>query len=130
MPYNIPDKAKLAKLPRWVREYIVDLEREREVAIQTLRDFEDSQTVSRVWYEANPSIGETRGPSVLRRYIQGSRITFALRGGYEIEVVQPRRDGDELMIMATTGSACRFVILPWTSNAVQIVPYNSKRVVK
>lgn len=78
-------KMDTSKLPKWAQDHIRNLERERETAIRTLRDFEDTQTKSRISYSDLLCIGERSGPSDITRYVQARRMRFAVGKGY-IEV--------------------------------------------
>jgi hypothetical protein len=74
------------KLPKWAQEYIVNIERERDVAIRTLNEFTDSQTPSPFWYDEMVCLGEPtphgdRGPTEKRHYIQAHRMTVKVGTG-------------------------------------------------
>ena len=65
---------RVAKLPKWVRGIIQKLTRERDVAVKALNNFCDNQTKSEFYYEDCLSTGETRGPTLKKRYVQTYKI--------------------------------------------------------
>ena len=71
---------KLSKLPRWAQEHIENLQRERDVAVQTLKQFEDSQTPSAIFYEDAVCDGEKSGPTFRRKYIQNHAVQIEAHG--------------------------------------------------
>ena len=78
------------KLPKWAQDYIKDLIRERENAVTILNDFQNSQTVSRVFYDEHACTGEVTGtdcPVTKRCYVPTNSLTFQLgKPGWEHEV--------------------------------------------
>jgi methyl coenzyme M reductase subunit D len=77
---NQPTPEQLAKLPKWAQEHITDLSRQRDAALNVLNEFQDSQTVSRFYYEDHVCTGEQAGPSSKRRYIQTDRVIVDYKG--------------------------------------------------
>jgi len=69
----------VTKLPKWAQEYIRKVERERDTAVRALNEYVDNQTPAPFYIDELESIGEQRGPSQLRRYIQahGMRVHHA-----------------------------------------------------
>jgi hypothetical protein len=101
------------KLPKWAQEYIKNIEREREMAIRTLNEFQDSDTPSSYWIEDNVCTGEEQGPTTKRHYVQANRVTVKVGKG---EVDFYLRDGD---LQISTGiHTLRFV--PNASNSIRI----------
>jgi len=75
-----PDESKIAKLPVWARNYIRDVERERDVCLRQLNAFCESQKQSPIYYEELVCTGEKSGPSTKRAYVQSRRITIEHAG--------------------------------------------------
>jgi hypothetical protein len=75
----------VSKLPKWAQDRIRDLERERDTAVTALREAEDAQTPSRIWYDDYHCLGERQGPSSVRHYVQTRRVTFQM-GQREVTV--------------------------------------------
>lgn len=59
---------RIAKLPKWVQEHITTLERRAKKAEQTLEEYEDDQTPSKVWH------GDLLGNS--KHFVQSDKITI------------------------------------------------------
>jgi hypothetical protein len=81
----IAKQQNIESLPKWAQERIRDLERERDTAVGALRDAEDAQTPSRIWYDDYHCLGEQRGPSNVRHYVQTRKVTFQM-GEREVTV--------------------------------------------
>ena len=64
---------KIEKLPRWAKEYIYDLRRQRDESVATLNRFKDDQTVSDIWTEEWTATGEP-GVTSKRHYIQDDAL--------------------------------------------------------
>lgn len=71
---------QIQKLPKFAQAYIQDLIRERETAVQALNDWTDTQTPQPFFVEEMLCIGEQRGPSLKRRYIEGHRVAVVHQG--------------------------------------------------
>lgn len=78
-------KENISKLPKWAQEIINDLSRERDTAIRELNSYVDSDTASDIYIDEYVSIGENRGPTPKRHYIQGYTVTFN-HAGIELDV--------------------------------------------
>ena len=76
---------KESKLPVWARDLIRSLRRERDTAIQTLNEFVDSQTPSRIFVDDLVSTGERQGPSEKRLYVQSDKVSI-LHAGVMLDV--------------------------------------------
>ena len=68
------------KLPKWAQEHIESLQRERDTAVKTLKDFEDSQTPSPIYFDELVSDGESIGPTHRKRYVQSHDINIEIHG--------------------------------------------------
>jgi len=68
-----PTPEQLEKLPKWAQEYIKDLDRRMIVAERTLKEYTDSQTVSKIFYDDIVCVGGG-SPAILRRYVQSQNI--------------------------------------------------------
>lgn len=75
-PFNV------TKLPKWAQEYIQDLRRERETAIETLNEYLEHQRPSPFFVSDLVSTGEERGPSLKKWYIQSRRVEVEHAGVY------------------------------------------------
>lgn len=75
-----PDESQLAKLPTWARKYIENAERERDIAIKRLEEFQDFQSKSEFFYEENYWTHRQRGPETVTRYIQTRRVICEFEG--------------------------------------------------
>lgn len=115
--------AKLAgdvlKLPKWAQAYIEDLLREREMAIRTLNEFQDSQTPSRIYYEDHACTGEETGPTAKIKYIQSNRITF-LVGKHEIDIYSNIDEPDHPYLEIYSDCGKRLFFSPQSGNVIRI----------
>jgi hypothetical protein len=102
------------KLPKWAQKYIEDIERERDVAVRALNEFQDADTPSPYWVDEYVCTGEQQGPSNKRRYIQGHRMTVQVGKG-EIDFFL--REPNVLEISAGSDTI-RFS--PYSSNCIRI----------
>lgn len=84
---------RLAKLPRWAREHIEHVEREREVAVRTLDSFRDDQTVSKCYAEVYDCTGEERGPTNRRVYFNAKESIIVEHAGVKLDVSFYEDDG-------------------------------------
>lgn len=98
-------KGDVGSLPKWAQEYIKNIERERETAIRALREYLDGQTESPIFVEEMESLGEQRGPSRFKRYIQGYKVNF-IHAGVELEV-NVYRDGEIYLQWHSDGRGLR-----------------------
>jgi hypothetical protein len=82
---RVPTKEQIAKLPVWAREYLVGLARERDVAIDALNKWGDSQTKSPV------SVPEYVCDGERTRYVNDARhIRFTWAGvGLDVYLTDP-----------------------------------------
>lgn len=71
---SAPTPEQIAKLPKWARDHITNIERERDVSVRALNEFQDSQTPSGIYYDDCVCTGETKGPSNKRKYIQSHQL--------------------------------------------------------
>lgn len=71
----------ISKLPKWAQTEMQNLQRERDTAVKALREYVDGQTESEIYIDNLECIGEKKGPSLIRRYINGEhQVTFAHAG--------------------------------------------------
>lgn len=99
------------KLPKWARDYICTIERERSDAIRALDSFVETQKQSNVWFN------DFRFPSMQKCFIQTDRITFGLSTG-EIQV--SLEDQSTLKISSTGSLSAGLSIQPKVTNVVEI----------
>jgi hypothetical protein len=104
---NLQDK--IAKLPLWARDHITKIEREREVAVQALNEYCDTQTPAPFYCDEYESTGEDREPTSKRRYFQGHRITVEWLG-VRLGVLL-RKDNNKIVSADLLGSQRQHVSL-------------------
>ena len=61
-----------SKLPKWAQEHIRDLERQRDTAVKSLKEWTDSQTPSA--FSVDELVCTASPPELYRRYIQGHQM--------------------------------------------------------
>lgn len=86
-----PTPNQIAKLPKWTQDYIAQIERQRDAAVETLNTFQDSQTESPIYFEDYVCTGEKSGPVNKRRYIQSRQLNIVY-AGVECRVHLARED--------------------------------------
>lgn len=96
----------LDRLPKWGRELITQLTRERDEAVRAFARHRDAQTKSRVYV--------VRGLRDQYQYIQDNRINFEVFPGKTIEV--HLKDSD-LQISCNFG---RLIIEPEATNVITV----------
>ena len=74
------DLRAIAKLPKWAKEHIEDVERQRDAAVHQLNRFCDEQTPSAFYVEDHPCIGGKSGPSEKRHYLQTHKVAIEYKG--------------------------------------------------
>lgn len=101
------------RLPSYVKEELASLKRQRDAAVQQLREYEDSQTPSDFWIEDRICDGPG-SPRMSKKFIQTYEVCMAVGGDY----VSLRRtlDGDVYL----TAGWRELLILPRASNQVEI----------
>ena len=73
-----PTPKQIERLPKWAQTHIKDLDRQRRVAIDTLKQFQDSNEPTMVSYEKMRYLdGEMQ---FLTRYIDAQRVEFVAAG--------------------------------------------------
>lgn len=96
-------KDKIAKLPKWAQQHIIQIERQRDAAIDTLNRSIDNQTETDIWFCEHPSTGEdgARGPIQKKFYVpshwieidfEGVKCTVLLREGSGIDITYSSSD--------------------------------------
>ena len=74
-------KEEIAKLPKWAREKVESLQRERDVAVSNLNKWIDESTPSPISVQELVCLGEGSGsPSFKTRYIHATDIQFDWEG--------------------------------------------------
>ena len=108
----------------WIKEWIKDLIRERNVSVRVLNDFCDEQTPSSVFYDDMVCTGEEKGPSVKRRYIQSRVIEFEHAG------ILGHISFSNKEVYINFSSKKRFFgevgIIPVASNSIRLVCFSEK----
>jgi hypothetical protein len=104
-----------SNLPKWAKERISTLERQRDDALRTLKEFLDKQTKSRVWVE------EFHSHATQKHYIQTDRIRFELDDNRVIEVTLKEDLGDTYIQLRATGNlADMLLVVPECSNTIKV----------
>ena len=104
-------ESDMAKLPKWAREHIRDVNRERDIAIRALNKYVDSQTPSPFLIEELESTGEKTGPSFKVRYIQTHRIAVRYAGIY-LDVKLPLRGEKHISLQwSAEDRSCRDIAM-------------------
>lgn len=75
-----PTPDQIAKLPKWARDHIDNLVRQRTVAVRSLNDFCDASTPSPFKINESVCTGEERGPSNKTSYVQAHTIVVEWKG--------------------------------------------------
>lgn len=76
---------QIAKQPKYVRDYIFSLERERANAVREMRRLEAAQEPTKVWTEDFENYGESKGCAIVRRYFACDRLEIE-SGGVRLSV--------------------------------------------
>jgi hypothetical protein len=102
------------RLPSYVKKELESLRRQRDVAVQQLREYEDSQTPSDIWTEK--MICDSPGsPRTTKKYIQAYQVYMKV---YDAHVLL-RRDLEGRVILASDWR--QLYILPRASNQVEVM---------
>jgi len=73
-----PTPEQIAKLPKWARAYISQLEDTADAATRQLEGYLDDQTPSQIWYDDWCRLGSIN--HTLRRYVQSFRVEVEHKG--------------------------------------------------
>jgi hypothetical protein len=106
------------KLPKWVREYIEKIERERDTAVRTLNEAVDQQTPSIVSYTEFACTGEKQGPSPKTVYVQTHQIDFEYNS-MKLSVIC---HNDEIRLRYENAK-----LVPMCYNGLNLIELDSKR---
>lgn len=75
-----PTNDQIAKLPMWAKKMLHTIQAERDCAIRKLNDFCDNSKESPFYVETHLCLGEKKGPTMKRHFIQTDSITVKWRG--------------------------------------------------
>lgn len=116
------DPENLAKLPKWAHEGIQALIRERDMAVRTLNEFQDSQKPSKIFFESHPCLGEGvgQGPTAKTCYVQSKVITIR-NAGVELRVSAFHDDKIELSWGHPDRICCDVAFIPECYQSARIV---------
>ena len=87
---------RFAKLPRWARDHIVAIERERSVAVSRLNEFTDNQTESACYATVYACTGEEQGPTNRKVYFNAKESITIEHAGVHLDVSFYKEDGINL----------------------------------
>jgi hypothetical protein len=85
----------LDKLPKWAREHIEDLQRQRDLAVNSLNSYLDSKTPSPFYHEQLSCLNG-KGAVVTRNYVNGAGRMTVEWGGVCVRIELPRDDAIEI----------------------------------
>ena len=105
---------EIAKLPKWAQEHIANLQRERDLSVRTLNEFQNSQTPSKIWTDDWVCSGEEKGPTVKTHYIQSRSVNIKV-GNSEVHLYLRR---DNVLEISTGTNTLYFK--PQASNVIHI----------
>lgn len=111
--------SNVTKLPKWAQEYIATIKRERDTAVRSLNEWVDAQTPQPFFVDEMECLGEQRGPSIKRRYFEGTRVVAAWQGirldvtladdGIRLQWADTDRDSREVGLVPTAFQYVRLV---------------------
>jgi hypothetical protein len=122
-----PEQYKQSYLPKWAQQYVANLERERENAISALNEYVDNQTPSPFYIDEGESTGESQGPTIKRRYIQGHKITVEHKGIRLEVMLRPNEYGIDLGWDDLTRGLKHVAMVPQSFNRVQLISKENMR---
>lgn len=99
---------KVLTLPKWVQDYICDLDRCRAEAETALKEFKDSQTPSAFYTD-----------DIVKNYIQ-ARSVYCTHAGMEIQICAFKEGHIKLFMNACKGMG-DVAIMPESGNVVSLV---------
>lgn len=116
-------EGNLDKLPKWAKKLIADLERERDDAIRTLKDFTDIFKPRPFELETWASIDRRPGPSVFTAYVQTRQMRVNFKGVCLDILCSEDRQGIELTWSdrARSAGADHVCFQPYSTNSVRLL---------
>jgi hypothetical protein len=115
---------QIAKLPKWARDHIDSLARQRAVAVKELDEYCNSQKQSPFFTEDMACTGESSGPSHRVRYIQAHTVCVVWRGVHlriDAHGYGNRSDGISLSWGAGKCVTRDVAMIPQSYNSVRLV---------
>lgn len=92
-------KNEISKLPKWAQGHFADITRQRDAAVQALKQFEDEQTPSDIFFEDMICDGENIGPTPRKRFIQSHDVNIVAHGVHLRVSTQYGLTNDESIIL-------------------------------
>ena len=109
----------IEKLPKWAQEKVRNLERERDVAVRKLREWEDSQTPSPFQFWDHVCDGDQgTGPSRRVQYVQAHTMDV-VHNGVRLSVIL-RDEGIDLQYDAERRHMGRVSLVPKSYQQVML----------
>ena len=109
----------IEKLPKWAKEHITQLERQRDSAVQKLNEMCNSQTPSPIYVDDWTFTGEGVGQATKRQYIQADNVTFDYVGivlevtcfddNMKLQWHDQRHSMNEIALIPESYQQCRLV---------------------
>ena len=117
---TLPTPEQIAKLPKWAKERLEDLERLTRVAEAALKEFNDAQTPSEFYVEERLSLGEG-SDTYAKRYIQTYKMSVE-HDGVKLDVLLRQDErGIELQWHSTDRLMQEVAMVPLSFNKVKVL---------
>ena len=83
-----PTQQRIDRLPKWARDHIKNVARQRDAAVRKLNEFEDTQTPGPFSYDdfVCDGAGKDGSPGMRKRYVSGAHRMNINHAGVELEV--------------------------------------------
>jgi len=112
------------KLPKWAQTRMEDLQRQRDTAVQALKEWSDTQTPQPISISEFECL-ESGAPTHMTRYIEGRRITVKWKG-VELSVTlqesdSAHEDGIGLQWGSTARGMERVAMVPTSFQSVALI---------
>lgn len=113
----------ISKLPKWARDHIEDLQRDRDIAVRALNAYVDQQTKSPIFIDEMECIGEKCGPSLKRRYVQANGINIEAHGVHLHVLI--REDHLDLQWSSSGSRRSDIAMIPTSNQKVRLVSHSN-----
>lgn len=116
---DTPTPEQLAKLPKWAQERIKHLETLLHINERTMRQFQDEQTISTVYFEDQIYNTQKSGPNSVKKYIQATGVSFVIDASKHHEIRVSHRY-DSPGVLDISGGWGVLKIMPTASNCIRV----------
>ena len=117
----------LERLPKWAQDYILTLQRERQLAIRALNQYCDNQTHSPFFIEELECTGEENGPSRKVRFIQTHKVSVEWHDVILDVLIRPDRTAIEMRWSKGDRSPGRVAFIPTSFQAAELQSFNGAK---